>query len=175
MLKGSLLRAWRGLGRLSRLSLELSLLVAIAGAVLLLALRYRILPDIERYHDQITAAASVALGQPLTIGKIDADWDGLRPRLSFTDVQILDKQGHVALSLPRLENTVAWTSLPTAELRFHSLAIDHPDLLVRRDAQGHWYVAGIALEPQAAEAQDSSDWLLHQASVIIRNGRITWQ
>lgn len=175
MLKGSLLRAWRGLGRVSRFSLELALLLAIAGAVLLLTLRYRILPDIERYHDQITAAASVALGQPLTIGRIDADWDGLRPRLSFTDVQILDKQGNVALSLPRLENTVAWTSLPTAELRFHSLAIDHPDLLVRRDAQGHWYVAGIALESQAAEAQDNSDWLLHQASVIIRNGRITWQ
>src|SRR3970282_1120876 len=105
MLKGSLLRAWRGLGRLSRIALELSLLAAIAGAVLLLTLRYRILPEIERYHDQITAAASVAIGQPLTIGRIDADWDGLRPRLSFTDVQILDQQGQVALSLPRLENT----------------------------------------------------------------------
>jgi uncharacterized protein (TIGR02099 family) len=176
MLKVSLIRAWRGLGRLSRVALELALLAAIAGAVLLLTLRYRILPDIERYHDQITAAASVALGQPLTIGRIDADWDGLRPRLSFSDVRILDKQGRVALSLPRLENTVAWTTLPMAELRFHSLTIDSPELSVRRDMQGRWYVAGVALESQTAEApQYDADWLLHQANVIIRNGRITWQ
>ncbi len=167
--------AWRRTGRLTRIALELSLIVAIAGAVLLLTLRYRILPDIERYHEQITAAASVAIGQPLTIGKIEADWDGLRPRLLLSDVRILDKQGKVALNLPRLENTVAWTSLPTAELRFQNLLIDSPDLLVRRDVQGHWYVAGIALAVQSAEEQDSADWLLHQSSVVIRNGRITWQ
>ena len=175
MLKKSFLLAGRGMGRLSRIVFKLLLLLAIAGAVLLLTLRYRVLPDIERYHEQITAAASAAIGQPLTIGKIEADWYGLRPRLLLSDVKILDKQGKVALSLPLLENTVAWTSLPTAELRFHSLLIDSPDLSVRRDAQGHWYVAGIALGASSAEGQDSADWLLHQSSVVIRNGRITWQ
>ncbi len=175
MLKASILFVWRSMGRLTRITLELSVLAAIAGALLLLTLRYRILPDIERYHDQITVAAIMAIGQPLTIGKIEADWDGLRPRLLLSDVKILDKQGNVALSLPRLENAVAWTSLPTAELRFHSLLIDGPDLSVRRDAQGQWYVAGIPLLSQAPDAEASSDWLLHQASIIIRNGRITWQ
>ncbi|MBI5005684.1 MAG: TIGR02099 family protein [Nitrosomonadales bacterium] len=175
MLKAPILLAWRGMGRLTRITLKLSLLLAFAGALLLLALRYRILPDIERYHADITAAAVMAVGQPLTIGKIEADWDGLRPRLLFTDVKILDQQGRVALSLPRIENTVAWTSLPTAELRFHSLLIDSPDLSVRRDGQGRLYVAGIPLEGRSAAGQDSADWLLHQSSMIIRNGRITWQ
>ncbi|MGE5757541.1 MAG: YhdP family protein, partial [Sideroxydans sp.] len=163
------------MGRVTRVALELSLLLAIAGALLLLSLRYSILPNIERYHEQITAEASAALGQPLTIGKIAADWDGLRPRLLLSDVKVLDRQGHVALSLPHLETTVAWTSLPTAELRFRSLVIDGPDLSVRRDAQGLWYVAGIPLTVQSADAEGSADWLLHQASVVIRNGRITWQ
>ncbi|WP_041420852.1 YhdP family protein [Sideroxydans lithotrophicus] len=163
------------MGTLTRIALEISLLLAIAGALVLLTLRYRILPDIERYHEQITAAASVAIGQPLHIGRIEADWDGLRPRLLLSEVQILDKQGHVALSLPRLENTVAWTSLFTAELRFQRLEIDSPDLSVRRDAQGHWFVAGIPLEGQSAEGPDSADWLLHQSNVVIRDGRITWQ
>lgn len=175
MLKQSLLLTWRGFGKLTRIFLEFLLLMVIAGAVMLLTLRYRILPEIERYHEQITVAASHAIGQPLTIGKIEADWDGLRPRLLLSDVRILDKQGKVALSLPRLENTVAWTSLPTAELRFQQLSIDHPDLMVRRDAQGRWFVAGIALETQAAQEMDNPDWLLHQSSVVIRNGRITWQ
>ena len=175
MLKTSLFLAWRSMGKLGRITLELAVLLAIAGALLLLTLRYRILPDIEQYHEQITAAASAAIGQPLTIGKIEADWDGLRPRLLLSDVQVLDKQGHVALSLPRLEDTVAWTSLPTAELRFYSLVIDNPDLSVRRDAQGQWYVAGFPLTSQSTDTDGSSDWLLHQSRVVIRNGRITWQ
>lgn len=175
MLKSSFLLAWRGMGKLTRTTLEILLLLAIAGALLLLTLRYRILPDIERYHEQITAAASAAIGQPLMVGRIAADWDGLRPRLLLYDVKILDKQGQVALSLPRLENTVAWTSLPTAELRFQSLLIDSPDLSVRRDVSGRWFVAGIALSEQSANEREGSDWMLHQSSVIIRNGRITWQ
>ena len=174
MLKITFLRASRGMGKLTRLALEIFLIFAIAGALLLLTLRYRILPDIERYHDQITAAASAAIGQPLIVGRIAADWDGPRPRLLLSDVKILDKQGKVALSLPHLENTVAWTSLPTLELRFYSILIDSPDLSVRRDTQGHWYVAGIALGDQSAGEKDSSDWMLHQSSVVIRNARITW-
>jgi len=175
MLNGSFLLAWRGMGKLTRIAVEIALVLGIACALLLLSLRYWILPDIERYHEQITSAASVAIGQPLTIGRIAADWDGLRPRLLLSDVKLLDRQGQVALSLPRLETTVAWTSLPTVELRFHSLVVEGPDLSVRRDAQGHLYVAGIALLAQTSEEQVGSDWLLHQASVIIRNGRITWQ
>lgn len=175
MLKASLFLAWRNMGKFGRFTLEFLLLLVIACALLLLTLRYRILPHIEQYHEQITAAASAAIGQPLTIGKIDADWDGLRPRLLLSNVQILDKQGRVALSLPRLENTVAWTSLPTAELRFYSLVIDNPDLSVRRDAQGQWYVAGFPLTSQSTDADGSSDWLLHQSRVVVRNGRITWQ
>jgi uncharacterized protein (TIGR02099 family) len=175
MLKSSLSLAWRSLGRLSRIVLELSLLLVITGVVLLLVLRYKILPEVERYHDSITTAASAAIGQPLNIGKIAVDWDGLRLRLLLSDVRILDKQGQVALNLPRLENTVAWTSLPAAELRFHSLLIDSPELSVKRDVQGHWYVAGIALEAQSTGRQDGSDWLLHQARIVIRNGRITWK
>ncbi len=175
MLRSSLLLAWRGMGKLSRIALELLFVLVIAGALLLLTLRYRVLPDIERYHDQITTAASSAIGQPLIVGRIAADWNGLRPRLLLSDVQILDKQGKVALSLPRLENTVAWTSLPTLELRFYSILIDSPDLSVRRDEQGHMYVAGIALGEKSADEQVNSDWMLHQSLVVIRNARITWQ
>jgi uncharacterized protein (TIGR02099 family) len=175
MLKASLLRTWRGMGRFSRIALEFTSLLVIAGAIVLLTLRYRILPNIEHYHEQITTAASAALGQPLTIGKIGADWDGLRPRLLLSDVQILDRQGHVALSLPRLENTVAWTSLPSLELRFQALLVDGADMSVRRDAQGIWYVAGFALDTKSVGQQNSSDWLLHQSRIVIRNGRITWQ
>jgi uncharacterized protein YhdP len=74
-----------------------------------------------------------------------------------------------------LENTVAWTSLPTLELRFQTLLVDGADLSVRRDAQGIWYVAGFELGTQSAGQQNSSDWLLHQSRIVIRNGRITWQ
>lgn len=175
MLKRSILFTRRRLRWLGRHVVEFLLLLMISTAILLLFLRYKVLPEIENYHEQITAAASAAAGQPLTIGRIAADWDGLRPRLSFSDVQILDAQGNVALSLPRIENTVAWTSLPMFELRFHSLTIDRPDLTVRRDVEGKWHVAGISLDPSAAQEQANPDWLLHQSSIVIRNGHIVWQ
>src|SRR5437879_4257151 len=50
-----------------------------AGAML--ALRYWALPKVAEYRSDIEQHASRALGQRITIGAIDADWQGLRPEL----------------------------------------------------------------------------------------------
>ncbi|MDD5179769.1 MAG: YhdP family protein [Gallionellaceae bacterium] len=178
MLKASLLFAWKGLGHLSRIALVGTLLLVLAGGGLLLGLRYWVLPDIERYHGIITVSASRAIGQPVSIGKIEADWRGLRPHLLLTDVRILDKQGQTALALQRVDNVVSWMSLLAGEVRLKSLELDQPNLLVKRDAQGMLYIAGMALSSRAlgqpAEG-NLADWLLHQAHIVVRDARITWQ
>ncbi len=61
-------------------------ILTIAAMTVLLTLRYAVLPDIEKYHNDITLLASRAVGMPVMIGKIEADWRGLRPHLVFTDV-----------------------------------------------------------------------------------------
>lgn len=151
-----------------------AVLLLISAAGLLLALHYWVLPDIGRYHADITANVRQAIGQPVIIGKIDGDWRGIRPHLRFTDVRILDKHGQTALALPFVDNVVSWMSLLTGEVRLYSLELDQPDLLVKRDAQGILHIAGVDLSSQVSGPVDN-DWLLHQSLVIVRNARITWQ
>ncbi|TAN86710.1 MAG: TIGR02099 family protein [Gallionella sp.] len=164
---------WHSLNWLMRLAIVASAVVAVLIALAIIALRYWLLPDIERYHDVITASLSGAIGNPVTIGKIEGDWQGLRPRLDFTDVRILDGQRQPALVLPHISNTLSWTSLFRAELRLASLEIDRPELLVRRDAQGGVHVGGVAISQQGSNG-DLADWSLHQPRMVVRDALIVW-
>ncbi|MBU0688669.1 MAG: TIGR02099 family protein [Gammaproteobacteria bacterium] len=174
MLKLALRFTAIGTWRLSRVLLLLLLLLGAGG---LLTLRYWVLPGIERYHAVIELAATSAVGRQVTIAHIEADWHGFRPRLLLSDVRVLDEQGATALQFPLLRNAVAWTTFFFGELRFHSLELERPQLLVRRDAQGNRFVAGISSNGQSELSSDakSLDWLLRQSLIVVRNGRIIWQ
>lgn len=155
--------AWRGL-----------LLLTFAGIGALLLSRYYLLPQIENYHDQIAYAVGSAFGRPATIGRIEADWHGLRPHLLMINVRFKDAQGQTALALDRVEGEVAWTSLLTGELRLYSLILDQPDLSIRRDAAGDVLVAGLALSGGTSNGK-AADWLLNQSRIEVHDARITWQ
>lgn len=177
MLKTSLRLAWRGLNHLTRVTLASALALVLTVAMLMLGLRYWLLPGIESLHDVITISASQAIGQPLTIGKIEADWSGLRPHLTLSDVRIMDKvkPGEVALVLQRVDGVAAWSSMVLGELRLYSLEINKPDLLVHRDVQGKLYIAGVPLNESEPSHTGLADWLLRQARISVRDARITWQ
>ncbi len=156
--------------RLARLGV-LFLFIVSAGAMLLS--RYWLLPGIERYHDQVAYALSNAVGRSASIGRIEADWHGLRPHLVMINVRFLDRQGAVALALDKVEGEVAWTSLFSREFRLYSLALDQPDLTIKRDAQGEIFVAGISMSSAPSDGS-AADWLLNQSQIEVRNARITW-
>ena len=44
----------------------------------------------DQWRPQIEAYASQALGARVTIGAIQADWQGLNPRLDLSSVQVYD-------------------------------------------------------------------------------------
>ena len=142
-------------------------------AVAIVVLRYWLLPNIELYHNNITASLAGAIGNPVTIGKIEGDWQGFRPHLNFTDVRILDERRQPALVLPGIDGSVSWMSLFAAELRLDSLEIDRPELLIRRDAQGKIFIGGVAFSNQDDD-NDLSDWLLRQSHMVARNALIVW-
>ena len=147
--------------------------MAVLTALAIILLRYWILPDVEQYHDNITSSFSEAIGNTITIGKIEGDWQGLHPRLSFTDVRILDEKQQPAIVLPRITSSVSWMSLFTAELRLYSLDIDRPELLVRRDAQGKLFVGDMAQSRQDGN-NNLGEWLLHQSHVAVHDALIVW-
>jgi uncharacterized protein (TIGR02099 family) len=165
---------WHSFNWLTRITLVCAAAGAIMLALGIIVLRYWLLPDIEQYHEKITTSITRAIGRPVTIEKIAGDWQGLRPSLSLVNLAILDDQRNPALVLPSVRVSVSWLSLLTAELRFASLEIDRPELLIRRDVQGNLFVGSVAVVPQEGGDNSLSDWLLHQSHMVARNALIVW-
>ena len=162
-----------GLARFIAASGWLLVLVYFAVATLVLVLRYWILPDVGQYRPEIEQAISRALGERVSIGGINARWQGLHPELDLTEVSIHDKEGRVALSLPAVEAIIGWRSVLLLSLRLHSLVIDQPDLDIRRDSSGRIFIAGVELRSDRSES-GAGDWLLAQSEIVVRNARLSW-
>ncbi len=148
-----------------------------AFAGVFLALRFWLLPQVEHYQAHVVAALTRAVGLPVSIGALRADWDGLHPRLEVSDLRIYDRDGREALVLPSVEPVVGWASLFALDLRLHSLTIEGPRLTVRRGADGALSVAGISLGTGAGTGSGDgrlTDWILGQREIIIRNAEIEW-
>jgi uncharacterized protein (TIGR02099 family) len=144
-----------------------------AFAVLLLTLRFWVLPKVAEHREEIAVIAARVIGQPVKIGAIEAGWYGLRPQISLSDVRILDKDGREALVLPSVENVLSWDSLLHGEVRLSVLVIDGPRLTVRRDAAGAIYVAGLKLGSNPG-TPGFTDWVLGHTEIMIRNAEIEW-
>src|SRR6267142_4021153 len=142
-------------------------------AAALLVLRYGLLPQAERLRPEIVARVAATVGRPVTIGRIDAEWLGLRPQINLSDVRIFDAEGREALVLPSVENILSWRSLAHGGLRLHALRVEGLRLSVRRDGAGAFYVAGIKVAP-APDETGFSDWLLAQDDIEIRGAEIEW-
>ncbi len=150
-------------------------LVVVIG-LLHLTLRYWLLPNIENYRDSIASAITQAAGQRVTIGSINASWNGLYPQLILRKVQVHDKENKPALILNRLETIPSWDSFLSGELRFHKIKIDNPDLTVYRDLKGILHVAGIAFVRDPVTSHSSFlNWLLSQKQVDVVNANISWK
>lgn len=142
--------------------------------VLVLALRYLVLPNIDSYKPDVERLASRALGSKVTIATINASWDGLRPRLSLHDTVIHDKFGNDALNLPDVSTTLSWWSVLVGEVRLHRLEINRPDMDIRRDADGKLYVAGIPIDAGKSGNGKGADWVLSQDEIVVHGGRLRW-
>ncbi len=157
-----------------RTVLWLATLGYFAFALLLLALRYAILPQIDNYRDDVERMIGAAANRSVGIRKIEAHWAGLRPALNLDGFEIRDLQGRPALAFDHVEAELAWSSLWHFQLRLSRLELDAPTLLLRRDRDGRFFAAGLEITPQAGDEEDFSDWLLAQDSVIIRDAAIAW-
>ena len=155
-------------------TLKLALVVYFAFAVLLLVLRYLVLPNIDLYKGDIERMASRALGNPVTVERIYASWSGLNPSLFLGDVVLRDQQGRRVLALPSVAATLSWWSVAAADVRFESLELIRPQLDVRREADGKLYAAGVYIDLNRKGDGKGADWLLAQREIVIREGKLDW-
>ncbi len=97
-------------------------------ALIVIVARYWLLPDIERFHHQITTQIASAIGSPVSIGKIVGEWRGLQPSITLTDFRILDEKKQAAVALPSISTRVSWKSILVGELRLASVEIEGEEL-----------------------------------------------
>lgn len=159
---------------LGRITVRALWLLYFAFVLLVLALRYLILPNIESYRPAIERQLSQVLGLSVGIGRIEASWQGINPDLILSDVRIADALGQPALSFTRVESILSWSSLPRRQLRLRLLRITEPKLHLRRDGDGRLFVAGIAIaEPDSDSG--FADWVLAQKRIRINGATVVWE
>ncbi|WP_343633905.1 YhdP family protein [Roseateles sp.] len=141
-----------------------------------LALHWAILPHIDDWRPELERQATKALGVPVRIGGISANSSGWIPTLDLRDVRVVDANGRDALRLPRVSAAVSPRSLLAFELRFSQLLLDSPELLLRRDAQGRVFVAGLSVDGagDTPTSEAATDWFFEQHEFVILHGRIRW-
>ena len=99
-------------------------LVYFGFVVLVLALRYAVLPHVETYRGDIERLSSRALGQAVSIGRVEASWEGINPDLTLLDVRVADAEGrpgraHFVPFAPfRTNNLVAKGAGISADVQF---------------------------------------------------------
>ncbi len=165
----------RFLSRLTTRGLWLLLAAWALVMALALGLRFYVLPNADRWRDTVAAQATAALGTPVEIGSLKADWRGLNPYLELGQVVLRDVTGAQALVLPQVQAVLSWRSLMVLEARFERLSFDAPAVEVQREADGTFVVAGIQLPAaQPGEPSRALDWLLRQGSVQISGAALTW-
>ncbi len=149
-----------------------------AFALVLLAVRFVVFPQIESHRDALAGTLSRQLGHPVEIAALTTGWDGWNPKLVVEGLHVLDRARVAAtplLSLPKVELIVSWTSLPRFDLTLKELSIEGPRLAIRRDRAGMLHIAGIEIDPaQVADDSALTDWILRQREIVIRNALILW-
>jgi uncharacterized protein YhdP len=138
-----------------------------------------IVPRIDTWRPEVERHASEALGVKVRVGRLSAQASGVLPRIALHDVRLLDEQGRAALVLGRIDARLSplallqgllWQEAPAARLAVHT-----PELQVRRDRAGTWWVGGLALRPRAGgDAGAALDWLFSQRALMLAGGRVVW-
>ena len=153
--------------------------VAIALAcMLLLALRFLVLPNVESQRAAIAAWIAGELKHPVEIDAILTGWDGWNPEIVVQGLRVRDAAGAAGttlIDLPSVTGVISWTSLVLADLRLKELTIDRPRLAIRRDTSGRLHVAGLEIDPGAVSQDTSlSDWVLRQRLIVVRGALVSW-
>src|SRR5690606_18899441 len=111
----------RRVSGVGRIALRCVVVAFFVFALALLALREIVLPRADAFRGFVAERVSRAIGIPVTIESLSADWPGLRLRLDARGIVLGDPSGADALRLERIEARPGWSSLLRGEPYFERL------------------------------------------------------
>ncbi|HEX4879481.1 MAG TPA: YhdP family protein [Limnobacter sp.] len=141
----------------------------------LIALKWWVLPEIDNHRPALQSFLQQQTGLPLQLGALHAQWKGLGPQVVVRQVALRTPQGEIGLSATGLRMDWSLLSLLTFRPRLNNLEVENPDLLITRDVQGVFHVAGMPIETSGDADNPGLDWLLTQGRVLLTNGQIRWR
>lgn len=131
-------------------------------------------PSLGAYRQHIEAAASAAMQHPVSIGRVEATWRGLRPVLRLKNVVIAGMQQAGPLGMREIQVSIDTPHfLKTRELRIAGVDIIGTSLTVTRDADGRLMFEEFATQ-DAAEIDFGalavmSRLSIHDSEVTVRD------
>jgi len=149
-------------------------LVALAWVAVLIAwgaLHIFIVPRIGDYREALQQQASRAMGVRIDIGSIRMQGGWWVPWFEVKDLVLFDREGREALRLPHVLAAVSPRSVVLGQ--FEQLDVEQPELAIRRDVDGHVWVAG--LDTSAAGDGRGADWFFSQPEFVVRQGVVHWR
>ncbi|WP_437881784.1 YhdP family protein [Pseudomonas sp. LRF_L74] len=111
-------------------------------AALYVSLGRQLVPLVAEYRDEIQDKAQVALGVPVSIGRLEGRWQGMAPLIAAHDVIIGSGDDSVRLDQVRVVPELL-ASLIERQVRLADLEVQGLKLGLRQNDEGKWQVEGI--------------------------------
>lgn len=153
----------------------LLVVVYVPFCLALLAVKWLVLPEIDRYRPEIQQFLQQQTGAPIEIGRIQAQWRGWGPQLTVDQVQLRTPNGESGFHAESLRMEWSLPSILAFNPRLNNLEVLSPTLRVVRNAQGVFEVAGIPWVDDGSQGNPGIDWLLEQKRVLLSRGVLNWQ
>ncbi|WP_433704275.1 YhdP family phospholipid transporter [Paraburkholderia sacchari] len=144
-------------------------------AVLLLGLRYVVLPYVDDLRPRIEQLVSDKIHAEFRIGKLSPHWSGFQPGIDVAGLTIRDRHGNLALNVPHATAAVSWRSLVSFELLLSSVVVERPDVLIAREDDGMLTVAGVPVPTAHTGNATFTTWLMRQQAIVLRGGTLRWR
>ena len=149
-------------------------------AAIFLSILRVLTPMAPEYREDIESFLTALLDQPVSVKTVEARWKGLGPILILGNVQLLGKDGKVALvHFDEAQIGIsALESIKEGKLVPGSFKVIGADLSIRRYKDGHIRVKGFSassIEPGSEQEDVFSQWLFSQRELGLENSRIDWR
>ena len=135
-----------------------------------LVVRHLLWPRLDEFRPQVVAFIGEQLGRPVSVAALHPAWHGLHPSLRIEGLRLDGPDGESRLSVGAVQASVSWRSLVLGRLRFGSLRLETPAVLVERLADGRHAIAGF--ETAGEGGGGGLDWLLQQGEIVVEQARV---
>ncbi|MCQ8896996.1 TIGR02099 family protein [Limnobacter humi] len=143
--------------------------------LVLIALKWWLLPQVDSYRPRLEQWLSVQTGQPVKLGSLKAQWTGLSPQITLEGLRIVRPDGTPGFETPLVRMDWSLPSLLAFNPNLSNLEIHSPVLQVRRLTDGVFELAGIRMVPDGRTDNPLVDWLLRQRRVYLSDIQVVWQ